>query len=223
MKLNLSKWLRPASASTEELAEQLEKAEQQYSDAVAATQAAREAFDTTGATSAENALVEAEDVERRARVHVDRAKRLLTAAQERDAAEHRRQLEAEAESLTAELKRLREQARRGPEVEAEVAALLAVADARVERWRLTHQTQETSRRLTIVQNKLGHTVRLESHISDAPYAHAVDDRLTEIARSLRDDPRTRLLHALTPNNGDYSLHATSEQIDGFEPLAKGAQ
>src|SRR5690606_33568043 len=103
MKLNLSKWLRPASASTEELDEQLTRAEQQYSEAITATVAAREAFDATGATSAENALVEAEDIERRASVHVERARRLLTAARERDEAEHRRQLEAEAEAIQAEL------------------------------------------------------------------------------------------------------------------------
>src|SRR5690606_37138846 len=45
MKLSLSKWLKPASASTEELAEQLTKAEEQHAQAQAATEQAQASFD----------------------------------------------------------------------------------------------------------------------------------------------------------------------------------
>lgn len=223
MRLSLSKWLRPASASTEELEAQLERAQEQHAQAQAATEQAQASFDAVGSTATENELIAAQDVERRASAHLDRARRLLTAAQERDAEEHRRQLESEAESLKTEIQRLRDQARRGPEVEQEVQALLAVADARIERWRLTHQTQEASRRLMVVENQLGRPTRVESHISDTPYAHVIEERLTAIARSLKDDPRARLLHALAPGNGDYALLASSEQVEAFEPLAKGAR
>ncbi len=224
MRLSLSKWLRPANASTAELEQQLEQAEQQCREAQVAKEAAQEAFDVSGATSAENALLEAEDVGRRANVHFARAKRLLQAARERDEAEHKRQLEAEAQALEAELTQLRSRARSGPEVGAEVEALLRVVEARQERWRLTHRIRERARRLETVRLQLGHEPKAPTmHDPDEPGAVPVREALESLLRQLGSDPRRDLVRPLVPEHDAYRLGATASELESLPPLPKVAQ
>lgn len=125
--MKLPNFLKPRTASLEELRAQLEHAKTLLENAQASVSAAQGAFDDDGAASSEKALLAARDAERSASEHVARAERLLASAEQAHAEAERKQRErrvAEIEALLADRTRVAELDA------AEVARWLAIVEAR---------------------------------------------------------------------------------------------
>jgi hypothetical protein len=119
-----------ADAATREA--ELTAAELAHDPAIAATAAARAAFDESGTEADRAALKAAEDAERDSSMRLDRARRVLTKARETVEATHRAWLEAKLEAATAAVGRAR--SLESPHLEEARSKLKAAAVARYQAY-----------------------------------------------------------------------------------------
>lgn len=96
---SVEKWLRGPDAPSPDLEAQRHAAQEALEAATRATVVAQDAFDATGTLETQAALTAAQDAERAAQQHVERAERLLAAAREREAAEQCTRELAEADDI----------------------------------------------------------------------------------------------------------------------------
>lgn len=97
--MKLPKWLKKPDAPSVNLEAQLQAAEETSQAAQRATAAAQDAFDGAGTLETQQALTAAQDAERAAQQHVERAERLLAAARQREAEELRQRNRARLQQI----------------------------------------------------------------------------------------------------------------------------
>lgn len=200
----LPTWLRKPTATAAELEEQLHAAEEAHAEAAQAVSEAVSAFDEDPTPTREKAVLAAREAEERARLHVDRADRLLSAA---------RQREAEAEA-TAKRKRAAELApmlrhdgvmrKLQPLLNKELELLEAVAQVRQQRRELHDELRAALQEYQHIMDALGESTRIDERIDYAAShvltAQALEARIDELPG---DSPLRSLMRALRPDHGAY--------------------
>lgn len=203
MKLNIPKWLRKPDAPSVDLDAQLRAAEEAAAAAQRATAVAQDAFDVAGTLETQQALTSAQDAERAAEQHVERAERLLTAAREREAAELRERQQARVEEIRGLVCSTAVREAAAGLITREVDLLIQLVETRVERKNLRGDFGRLVVEGEGLQHQLGDSVRLDNHtgLSDSPVpiAEALSVHMAALDGS---DPRREMLwhiaHDLSP-------------------------
>jgi hypothetical protein len=205
--MRIPTWIRPRSASSPELAEQLEHAAAALAAATAAIAPAQASFDDDPSDSAAKALRAARDAESLAREHHARAERLLTAAKEREAEKQRAADEARVAEIDAQLARAAALALAAALEADETEALLHVADLRAQRQQVADRLSDLGRERYALMLKIGSTT---PSIHGGEWQHRTtllsSDRvvasLTDVLRTLeRGTPKHAALSALIQTMG----------------------
>lgn len=202
--MQLPNWIQPRAASLDDHREQLEHAREAHSAAQAAVSAAEQAFDNDGSAPTEKALLSALEAERAASLHVARAKRLLAEAERLKAEKERAALECHRAELEAQISARTEENRLA---DAEVAAWLAVADARLARRKQVEDRLALESELERVKLALGEKPRFSLSLPDRePSTIDIARRLETEREGLRfDDPRDAVLR-------DFASHLDPRNI-----------
>lgn len=179
--MRLPAWIRPPEATVADHEAQLDAARDALTAAEAAITAAVVAFDAEPTPAHEKAVFAAQDAEKGARLQIERAERLLAAAKEREAAEHRAQLEAERDQLKASLDPAALKAERAADQAAEVAAIRELVRVRSARFDVEQRIQRRTDRLRNIRVELGEQHAMHHHYS-APVVST-----TEIEAALQAD------------------------------------
>jgi hypothetical protein len=195
-------WLKLKTASLAELQQQAGEARAAHQQSIEAVAAAQTEFDED--PSKLRGLLDAQQGERAALAHVDRAARLLADAQAKSDAERRSQLERRATELREKLSHQQLLQLRAPTRTAEIEALKTAIDARAKRVVVEEQISKLSRELQQVRVQLGepeesvYAANL-TPIYDLPMPSTVgigDDLMDEFRRLGSDDFRMRCVSAM---------------------------
>lgn len=204
-------WIKPPTATVAELREQLEHAQSAHTDAEKAIAVAQSDFDAAVTPTTEKALRSARETAQASAEHLGRAQRLLAAAEEREATKQRQEFERQKADIEKSLAALRKRAS-DDLIDAEVEALGAVADVRVQRLELRDEIREVRRNLAIVRGKLGEPPQTSSFTdSDHPSWVDVDARLDRVIEKNRAGAREQLLQQLRPNGDSYFVSRHTAQ------------
>jgi hypothetical protein len=202
---------KPKTATADELAAQLTTALAAHRDALAALDAARDAFDLDATPDTEHAMLAARDAERLAAEYLARAERLLGHAREREAQQERERLVARKAELEASLAHAVLTEEREPTLRAEVDALLAAAAAHAQRREVEMQISRRRSELLSVQIKLGEVN--ESQIPLSSITSTEPDRLAlvaaldaQVSGLPSSDPRLAYMNQLVDGFGGRPRH-----------------
>jgi hypothetical protein len=195
----LGNWLRPRTATVEELREQLEHAAKAYEDATVAVESAQQSFDDSGSDAAAKSLTAARDVARFAGEHRDRARRILDEAEAKRAVEERAALQAKHDALKAELD--------APDKvdadleEQEAGGYVAAFKVRAARWEHFQQRAAKRQQLQIMSHALGYPPP-RSDRNELPHsiqvAKIIRDHLTGLPIGQARDLAFAVAHFLDP-------------------------
>jgi hypothetical protein len=186
-------FIRPRTASLEELRAQLDHAQNTHASAQAAVEAARQAFYETGTADSEQAVRVARESEQSAFEHVGRARYLLDKAEEARAAE----LRLTKTERRAELHQQLTDERRRKELRAKALnAWKAVATANVECVEHEHSLAELTDVASRLDTELGlEPVAYNVH-SPAVLAYLTAEDLDAESRALPAGPQRDAIHRL---------------------------
>lgn len=200
----LPSWLKRPTATAAELEEQLHAAQGAHEEAVQAVAAAVEAFDDDPSASAEKRLLSAREAEERARLHVDRAERLLSAARKREAEAEATAKRKRAAELVPMLRHDGVMGRLRPLLAKEIESLEAVAKVRQQRRELHDELRAALREYQHIMDALGESPSLDERIGYAAShvltVQALEARISELPHG---SPLRSLLLALRPGADAY--------------------
>jgi len=147
--------IKPPAASLADLEHQLEQATEAHAAAEAEVRAAEREFDATGAAKALSVLQSARLTAAEAAEHVGRATRLLSAAQDRQAAERLDALRDEWDRLSAELTPEAVQLAAQPLARKEAELAVELASVRQKRALLAADLDSRGVRLRAIADEVG--------------------------------------------------------------------
>ncbi len=153
--MKLPTWLRPRTATLEELRAQHDAALQAHSDALAAVPPAEQAFDDAGDDGAAKSLRAARETVAWASEHVRRAQRLIDDAEATRQAADRVALEKRRDALQEQLSRAAVQAAIAPLAKKKVELLVQIAEVDVSRAAMAAKYDDLERELTNALRTLG--------------------------------------------------------------------
>lgn len=165
----LPAWLKPRSATSAEIDQQLGGARAAHQKAQLATAEAQRAFDATGADAELKQLTKAREAEAAAAEFVGRAERLHTEAKLHEAAAARTALEEQRHALETQLAPDVLAELRAPGAAAELQALIAAARAHAERIEVEIEIGGRHRALARLCEQLGDEAGARFHAAAASY------------------------------------------------------
>lgn len=200
----LPSWLKRPTATAAELVEQLHAAQGAHEEAVQAVAAAVEAFDDDPSASAEKRLLSAREAEERARLHVDRAERLLSAARKREAEAETKAKRARAAELVPMLRHDGVMRRLRPLLTKEIESLEAVAQVRQQRRELHRELRSALHEYQIIMDDLGESPRIDDRTDHAvSHVLTIEELEARISELPHGSPLRSLLRALRPGADAY--------------------